>query len=91
MIAAELDGAARLPGGAGPRPPHRQRAAFLIGVRVLTGTIAAAQAGGAYALLAECMIAAMQAEVEREMARGTAACRAAALPSSPWASSAGAK
>jgi glutamate-ammonia-ligase adenylyltransferase len=42
---------------------------FLIGVRVLTGTIAAAQAGGAYALLAEEMIVAMQAEVEREMQR----------------------
>ena len=42
---------------------------FLIGVRVLTGTIAAAQAGGAYALLAEEMIVAMQAEVEREMVR----------------------
>ena len=42
---------------------------FLIGVRVLTGTIGAAQAGGAYALLAECMIEAMQAAVEREMAR----------------------
>ncbi len=42
---------------------------FLIGVRVLTGTIGAAQAGGAYALLAECMIEAMQAEVEREMVR----------------------
>ncbi len=34
---------------------HEQ--AFLIGVRVLTGTISAAQAGDAYALLAECMIA----------------------------------
>jgi len=42
---------------------------FLIGVRVLTGTISAAQAGGAYALLAECIIEAMQAEVEREMVR----------------------
>jgi len=42
---------------------------FLIGVRVLTGTIGAPQAGGAYALLAECMIEAMQAEVEREMVR----------------------
>jgi glutamate-ammonia-ligase adenylyltransferase len=38
-------------------------------VRVLTGSIGAAQAGGAYALVAERMIAAMQAEVEREMAR----------------------
>ena len=42
---------------------------FLIGVRVLTGTISAAQAGGAYALLAERLIAAMQTEVEREMER----------------------
>ena len=42
---------------------------FLIGVRVLTGTISAAQAGGAYALLAECIIEAMQTEVEREMVR----------------------
>jgi glutamate-ammonia-ligase adenylyltransferase len=42
---------------------------FLIGVRVLTGTISAAQAGGAYALLAECIVAAMQAEVERQMVR----------------------
>ena len=42
---------------------------FLIGVRVLTGTISAAQAGGAYALLAERLIAAMQTEVERAMER----------------------
>jgi len=42
---------------------------FLIGVRVLTGTISAAQAGGAYALLAEGIIEAMQAEVEREMVK----------------------
>jgi glutamate-ammonia-ligase adenylyltransferase len=69
IIAAELEGAvdfqdaldrARLIG-------HEQ--AFLIGVRVLTGTISAAQAGGAYAQLAERLIAAMQATVEREMAR----------------------
>jgi [glutamine synthetase] adenylyltransferase / [glutamine synthetase]-adenylyl-L-tyrosine phosphorylase len=43
--------------------------AFLIGVRVLTGSIGAGQAGGAYAQLAECMIQAMQELVEREMAR----------------------
>jgi [glutamine synthetase] adenylyltransferase / [glutamine synthetase]-adenylyl-L-tyrosine phosphorylase len=43
--------------------------AFLIGVRVLTGSIGAAQAGGAYARIAEAMIQAMQDEVEREMAR----------------------
>ena len=46
---------------------HEQ--SFLIGVRVLTGTIEAAHAGGAYALLAEEMIVAMQDEVEREMER----------------------
>jgi [glutamine synthetase] adenylyltransferase / [glutamine synthetase]-adenylyl-L-tyrosine phosphorylase len=43
--------------------------AFLIGVRVLTGSISASQAGGAYAQLAECMIQAMLELVEREMAR----------------------
>jgi [glutamine synthetase] adenylyltransferase / [glutamine synthetase]-adenylyl-L-tyrosine phosphorylase len=43
--------------------------AFLIGVRVLTGSIGASQASGAYAQLAECMIEAMQAVVERELAR----------------------
>ena len=43
--------------------------AFLIGVRVLTGSIGAGQAGGAYAQLAECMIQAMQELVEREMTR----------------------
>jgi glutamate-ammonia-ligase adenylyltransferase len=43
--------------------------AFLIGVRVLTGSIGADQAGGAYAQLAECMIEAMQQEVEQEMVR----------------------
>ena len=41
--------------------------AFLIGVRVLTGTINANQAGAAYALLAERLINALQVEVEREM------------------------
>jgi [glutamine synthetase] adenylyltransferase / [glutamine synthetase]-adenylyl-L-tyrosine phosphorylase len=43
--------------------------AFLIGVRVLTGSIGASQAGGAYAQLAECMIQAMLELVAREMAR----------------------
>src|SRR5262245_41664438 len=68
MIAAELDGAADFQDvlDRARRIGHEQ--AFLIGVRVLTGSIGAAQAGGAYALLAERMIAAVQAEVEREMA-----------------------
>ncbi len=43
--------------------------AFLIGVRVLTGTISADRAGGAYARLAEAMIGALQDEVETELAR----------------------
>src|SRR5690606_9284885 len=41
--------------------------AFLIGVRVLSGTIPAAQAGGAYAALAEHLIAALQRRVEGEL------------------------
>ncbi len=43
--------------------------AFLIGVRVLSGTIEAAQAGGAYADLAEHLIRALQMCVEADMAR----------------------
>lgn len=43
--------------------------AFLIGVKVLSGTINAGEAGNAYALLAERLIAAMVTDVEREMER----------------------
>ena len=46
-----------------------QEQAFLIGVRVLTGTIHAGEAGAAYALLAECVIARLQSAVEDEMVR----------------------
>jgi glutamate-ammonia-ligase adenylyltransferase len=69
IVAAELAGATDFQDvlDRARRIGHEQ--AFLIGVRVLTGSIGAAQAGGAYALLAERMIAAMQAEVEREVAR----------------------
>ncbi|MDH4981324.1 bifunctional [glutamine synthetase] adenylyltransferase/[glutamine synthetase]-adenylyl-L-tyrosine phosphorylase [Hyphomicrobium sp. D-2] len=42
---------------------------FLIGVRVLSGAIKANQAGGAYALLAERMIAALKRAVDRELVR----------------------
>ncbi len=42
---------------------------FLIGVRVLTGTISAADAGLAYARLADQLIAALLAAVEKEMTR----------------------
>lgn len=43
--------------------------AFLIGVKVLSGAINASEAGNAYALLAERLIAAMAADVEKEMER----------------------
>lgn len=43
--------------------------AFLIGVRVLSNTISAEQAGGAYARLAECLIGALHRQVERELER----------------------
>ena len=69
MIAAELEGARDFQEALDRARLLANEQQFLIGVRVLTGTISAAQAGGAYALLAECMIAAMQAEVEREMVR----------------------
>jgi [glutamine synthetase] adenylyltransferase / [glutamine synthetase]-adenylyl-L-tyrosine phosphorylase len=68
-IAAELDGARDFQAALDAARLMANEQQFLIGVRVLTGTISAAQAGGAYALLAECMIAAMQAKVEREIVR----------------------
>ena len=42
---------------------------FIIGVRLLTGTITASQAGGAYALLADHLVSAALALTEREMCR----------------------
>jgi glutamate-ammonia-ligase adenylyltransferase len=69
MIAAELADARDFQAALDGARLLANEQQFLIGVRVLAGTISAAQAGGAYALLAECMIAAMQAEVEREMLR----------------------
>ncbi len=44
-----------------------QEQAFLIGVRILSGTIGADQAGDAYAALAQSFIAALHEQVEREM------------------------
>jgi glutamate-ammonia-ligase adenylyltransferase len=69
MIAAELEGAHDFQSALDGARLVANEQQFLIGVRVLTGTITAAQAGGAYALLAECMIAAMQAKVEAELVR----------------------
>ncbi|MEZ5776000.1 MAG: bifunctional [glutamine synthetase] adenylyltransferase/[glutamine synthetase]-adenylyl-L-tyrosine phosphorylase [Hyphomicrobiaceae bacterium] len=42
---------------------------FLIGVRVLSGTISAVRAGGAYAMLATLLIGALQDAVEKEIGR----------------------
>ncbi|MBL8881601.1 MAG: bifunctional [glutamine synthetase] adenylyltransferase/[glutamine synthetase]-adenylyl-L-tyrosine phosphorylase [Hyphomicrobium sp.] len=42
---------------------------FLIGVRILTGSISADEAGAAYALVAERMVAALLAEVSQELER----------------------
>jgi len=69
LIAAELKGAGDFQGVLDSARLLANEQQFLIGVRVLTGTITAAQAGGAYAQLAERLIAAMQIEVEREMER----------------------
>ncbi len=52
--------------------------AFLIGVRVLSGSINAGQAGGAYALLAERLIGALQGFVELELSRNHGAVPGAA-------------
>lgn len=46
-----------------------QEQAFLIGVRILSRTIGAEQAGGAYAVLAQSLIQALQGQVERELIR----------------------
>ncbi len=43
---------------------------FLIGVRILTGTINASKAGGAYALLAERLIIALERVVDQELMDG---------------------
>lgn len=51
--------------------------AFLIGVRVLSGSINARQAGGAYALLAERLIGALQGFVELELSRNHGSVRGA--------------
>ena len=69
IIAAELSGAEDFQDKLDRARLIAHEQAFLLGVRVLTGSIGADQAGGAYAQLAECMIEAMQKEVELEMVR----------------------
>jgi glutamate-ammonia-ligase adenylyltransferase len=69
IVSAELEGARDFQDALDRARLIGQEQQFLIGVRVLTGTIGAAQAGDAYARLAECSIQAMQQVAEREMAR----------------------
>jgi [glutamine synthetase] adenylyltransferase / [glutamine synthetase]-adenylyl-L-tyrosine phosphorylase len=69
IVAAELAGAGDFQDKLDRARLIASEQAFLIGVRVLTGSIGADQAGGAYAQLAECMIEAMQKEVDLEMER----------------------
>lgn len=63
--------------------------AFLIGVRVISGTLSARQAGAAYADLAETLIEALAERVERELVRTNGRMPGGRRPCSPWESSAG--
>jgi glutamate-ammonia-ligase adenylyltransferase len=61
--------------------------AFLIGVRVLSGTITAEQAGSAYANLASALIEALLPRVEAELVRQHGRIQGGRAACSPWASS----
>ena len=93
IVDAEIDAAADYQEALDRARVVGSEQAFLIGVRVLSGTITAAQAGGAYAPLAEHLIArpAGARSRARLVARSTAASPAARRASSPWASSAAAR
>ena len=69
LIASELGSSVDLQGKLDAARVLGHEQMFLVGVRVLTGMIVAPQAGGAYALLAERMIGALQAAVEEDFAR----------------------
>ncbi len=69
IVDNEIQGAADLPEALDRARVIGSEQAFLIGVRVLTGTIGAGQAGGAYAALAEHLIGALQEKVEADLAR----------------------
>ncbi len=69
LLATELDPAPDLQDKLDRARVVGAEQAFLIGIRVLSGSINASQAGQAYATLAERMIAALQAAVEAELAR----------------------
>ena len=69
LIAGELAGAADFQECLDRARVIGREQAFLIGVRVLSGTITADHAGGAYARLADNLIRALQTAVEGEMER----------------------
>jgi len=69
VIATELDAAADFQGMLDSARIVGSEQKFLIGVRVLSGTIDASMAGGAYALIAERLIAALLKAVEEELAK----------------------
>ncbi len=66
LVAAELSGAADLQEKLDRARVLGAEQSFIIGVRVLSGGIRAAQAGGAYSMLAEELIGGLQAAVEAD-------------------------
>ena len=64
---------------------------FLIGARILSGTVSAEQAGEAFARLADVLIRALHRAVEDNFVKRTAACRGRRSPCLRSASSAGAR
>ena len=68
-----------------------QEQKFLISVRLLTGALSPQEAGRAFALLAEVVIAGLLERVEVEFAKTHGRFPAARRRSPPWENSAGAK
>ncbi len=65
---------------------------FLIGVRILSGTVTARQAGEAFARLADAVIRAVHRAIAQNFAASAMAiCAANKQRCSPWANSAAAK
>jgi glutamate-ammonia-ligase adenylyltransferase len=69
LVSTELADCADLESALDRARVLRQEQSFLIGVRVLTGTIAADRAGGAYALLADQMIDGLLSWILRDIER----------------------
>jgi [glutamine synthetase] adenylyltransferase / [glutamine synthetase]-adenylyl-L-tyrosine phosphorylase len=67
LIATELEGAENFEDLLDRARVVGSEQIFLIGIRILSGTINARKAGGAYALIAECLIRALQQSVEEEL------------------------